>query len=366
MKGIFEVEAIRGEVLGIQVFRGFARLSDLARISQPDIYDQEKKPLGTQRDLNRRHAREAYEYVKTHSLAFYPEIVLHARDESLLQFTPVSRSLPNVGKLRVNLDRIPEAGEVVLSRVDGNHRLHYADGHDPGFPPLDQLAGFCIMHALPLSEAGVSKGELLLFRDINANQQGMNTSHLDSIDLRTAERGLEARDPVLYIAERLMEDADSPFRGRVYRGGVKPGDFMIPLRSVKTSVQYMHQRSKKLGQFSADAQARLIKRYWQAVKRWVPDAWENPRRYIALRATGFWAMSFVGSDVIDMVVTSGKLDATDMFAVLESGKEWDWSNSGDFRGYGGRGGAVEIANMVTREFASEGPSISAIEKRLRE
>jgi DGQHR domain-containing protein len=366
MKGIFEVEAIRGEVLGIKVFRGFAKLSDLARISQPDVYDQEKNPTGNQRDLNRRHAREAYQYVKTRSLAFYPEIVLHARDESVLEFTPLDGSLPNVGKLTVNLDRIAELGGVVLSRVDGNHRLYYADGHDPGFPPLDEIVGFCIMYGLPVAEGGVSKGELLLFRDINANQRGMNTSHLDSIDLRTAEKGLETRDPILYIAERLMEDDDSPFHGRVYRGGVRPADFMIPLRNVKTSVQYMRQRSKKLKQFSPDVQAKLMKRYWQAVKRWVPDAWQNPGRYVALRATGFWAMSFIGSDVIDDAVTSGKLETEDMLAILQSGKDWDWSNSGNFRGYGGRDGATEIANMVTKEFVSEGLSISEIEARLRQ
>lgn len=365
MKGIFEVEAIRGEVLGIRVYRGFAKLSDLARISQPDVYDQANNPTGTQRDLNRRHAREAYQYVKTRSLAFYPEIVLHARDASVLEFSPAGSSLPNVGKLKVNLDRIVELGGVVLSRVDGNHRLHYAAGHEPGFPPLDEMVGFCIMYDLPPLEVGAGGGELVLFRDINANQQGMNTSHLDSIALRTAERGLETRDPILYIAERLMDDDDSPFHGRVYRGGVRPADFMIPLRNVKTSVQYMHQRSKKLEQFSADVQATLIKRYWQAVRQWVPDAWENPGRYIALRATGFWAMSFVGSAVIDNAVTSGKIEIGDMLAVLQSGREWDWSNSGDFRGYGGRKGAVEIANMVTKEFVSEGLSISEIEAKLR-
>ena len=366
MKGSLTVSAIQGSVLGISVYRGFARLSDLARISQPDVYDQERNPTGTQRDLNRKHAKDAYEYVKTSSLAFFPEIVLHARNESVLDFKPLSQRNQSLGRLRIDAAGISKLGGVVLWRVDGNHRLFYADGHDPRFGALDDEVGFCIMFGLPETQAEVAKGELMLFRDINANQQGMNTSHLDSIALRTAEEELQARDPVLYIAERLMEDDDSPFKGMVYRGGTKPGTFMVPLRNLKTSAQFMRQRSKTLERFDAAAQAKLIKRYWQAVREWMVEAWENPARYIALRGAGFWAVSFIGSDVIDLVATTGRVEVADMLAVLRSGREWDWSNAGDFRGYGGRAGAVEIANKVTKEFASEGPSIAEIEARLRD
>ncbi len=365
MKPILEVPAIKGSVLGIPVYRGFARLSDLARISQPDVYDQERNPTGTQRDLNRKHARDAYGYVKTRSLAFFPEIVLHARDESVVEFKPLSKREDSLGTLRIDATRIAKLGGVVLSRVDGKHRLYYADGHDPRFEALDHVVGFCIMFGLSEVQVDVAKGELVLFRDINANQQGMNTSHLDSIALRTAEEELQARDPVLYIAERLMEDDDSPFKGRVYRGGTKPGTFMVPLRNLKTSVQFMRQRSKTLEQFDATAETALIKRFWQALREWIPEAWKNPSKYIALRGTGFWAVSFIGSDVIDRAVTTGSVETADMLGLLRSGTEWDWSNAGDFRGYGGRQGAVEIANRVTKEFATEGPSISEIEAKLR-
>jgi DGQHR domain-containing protein len=356
------LDAIRGSVLGISAYRGFARLSDLARISQPDVYDQEKNPKGTQRDLNRRHAREAYEYVKSRSFAFFPEVVLHARETDVLSFHPF-QSDGLAGQISVDVDKIKKLGGVVLSRVDGNHRLFYADGHDPAFPPLDQTAGFCIIYDLPIEN--MLDGELLIFRDINANQKGMNTSHLDNIALRTQEHVLKREDPVLFIAEELMNQEDSPFHDRVYRGGVKPGDFMIPLRNLKTSVEYMRQRSKILEQLDPEAQAQVIKLYWQAVRLWLPEAWENPRKYIVLRSTGFWAMAFIGSDVIDRVVTAGKFSTDDMLDLLRSGKNWDWSNEGDFRGFGGRDGAVRIANQVTKEFVSSGPSIAEIEAKLR-
>jgi len=59
-----EIPVIRGIVLGVTVYRGHAKLSDLARISSADIYDQINNPMGTQRDLSIKHAKDAYEYVK--------------------------------------------------------------------------------------------------------------------------------------------------------------------------------------------------------------------------------------------------------------------------------------------------------------
>ena len=37
-----------------------------------------------------------------------------------------------------------------------------------------------------------------------------------------------------------------------------------------------------------------------------------------------------------------------MLSVLRSGKDWDWGKKGDFKGLGGRGGALEISKLVTR------------------
>jgi hypothetical protein len=63
--------AIRAKVLGVNVYRGFANLADLADISKADIYDQQRNPKGTQRDLSPAHARDAYEYVRNRDLGFW-------------------------------------------------------------------------------------------------------------------------------------------------------------------------------------------------------------------------------------------------------------------------------------------------------
>src|SRR5438128_10528534 len=89
--------AIRGKVLGVNVYRGFARLCDLAKLSRADIYDKKKNPKGTQRDLSPSHARDAHEYVKNRDLGFWPEAFLCARAKAAINFMPLSDDIGDVG-----------------------------------------------------------------------------------------------------------------------------------------------------------------------------------------------------------------------------------------------------------------------------
>src|SRR3990172_7648689 len=89
--------AVRAKVFGVNVYRGFANLCDLADISRADIYDQENNPKGTQRDLSPAHARNAYEYVKNRDFGFWPEVFLCARKKDVVTFHPVSQEVPDLG-----------------------------------------------------------------------------------------------------------------------------------------------------------------------------------------------------------------------------------------------------------------------------
>ena len=42
-----------------------------------------------------------------------------------------------------------------------------------------------------------------------------------------------------------------------------------------------------------------------------------------------------------------------MLSILRSGKDWDWSKGGDFTGLGGRAGALQISNLVTKKLQDE-------------
>ena len=337
--------AVRAKILGVNVYRGFANLCDLADISNADVYDQKENPRGTQRDLSPAHARNAYEYVKNRDFGFWPEVFLCARKKDVVTFNPVSQELPELGILEVDVQATAKVQPIAISRVDGNHRLYYGDGGETGYSRVEKLVSFCLAYDLTRDE------EIQLFKDINKNQKPMNTSHLDGIEVRlTPEEELKRRNPELYISQRLHRDSKSALYERVYEGGKKPVGVDIPLRGLKTGIQYMLSRSTQLPRLAdVEAQYRVIRNYFAAVKQWQPKAWTTPREYILLRGAGLWAICFLGAQVIDRALIQDKFDSKYMLAILKSGKDWDWSRKGDFVGLSGRGGALEISNRVAKK-----------------
>lgn len=354
------IQVMRGTVLGVKVYRGFARLCDLALISRADVYDQKSNPMGTQRDLNPSHARQAYEYVKSKTLAFWPEVFLSLRVEGVLSFDELS-GVKDVGF--ITIDGSGFVDDILISRVDGNHRLYYADGHVDGMPAIERIVSFCLAYELSLED------EIRLFRDINNNQRRMNTSHLDMIEAKlTSEMLLKKRDPELFIAQELGRDESSPLFGRVYEGGVKHVSWAIPLRTLKTGVEYLFSKSARLAAIpGVDAQYRVVRSYFGALRDLVPEAWEEPRKYLLLRGAGLWGACFLGAEVIDRVLAKGKFDQESMGGILRSGRSWDWSNSGDFKGLSGRGGALQISNMIREELGGEtGISLKELARKILE
>jgi hypothetical protein len=60
-------------------------------------------------------------------------------------------------------------------------------------------------------------------------------------------------------------------------------------------------------------------------------------------------MFFIGAQVIDRVLLEKKYSSAEMLSILKSGKEWDWGKKGDFKGFSGRAGALEISKLVARK-----------------
>ncbi|OGW40763.1 MAG: hypothetical protein A2Y97_08265 [Nitrospirae bacterium RBG_13_39_12] len=340
---LLEIPVIRGQVLGVKVYRGYAKLCDLSKMSKPDIYDRKSNPQGTQRDLSRKHAKAAYEYVKTRDLAFWPEVFLSVRNKKAVTYWHSSEN-EDIGTLKINMD-ISAKSKVSISRVDGNHRLHYADGADSNFTPIDKVVSFCMAYELKREE------EIILFKDINDNQKAMNTSHLDNIEVRlTEEEILKRTSPDLYIAQKLGRDPKSLFYNRIYEGGRKISKIELPLRSLRSGINYMISRSNQLPPLpDADIQYKVVRNYFHAVKKWQPKAWSEPKEYIILRGAGLWAICFIGAVVVDKTLLQGKYKTDDMLKIIKSGRNWNWTNNGDFKGYSGRGGALEISKKVTME-----------------
>lgn len=344
---MLKFDVLLGEVLGVEVARGFALLSDLSRISRADIFDEVNNPRGTQRDLSLAHAKDAYEYARNTDLGYWPEVFLCVRDPNCIRIETVKGSDHAV--LHVNDELISGEDKISISRVDGNHRLHLADGATKNTPAIERLVSFCLATSLTVDQ------EIKLFRDINNNQRRMDTSHLDKIELRlSGDDAIKARNPALFIASRLADDADSPLSKFVYKGGKRPPGTFLPLRTLHTGIEYMLSRQTKLTALGGvDAQVVVIKNYFKALKLWVPEAWQTPKDYLLLRGAGFWGSCFLGADIIDRVLAKKQFEPHEMLSVLNSGRSWDWSRTGDFQGFSGRGGAVKIADTVIRELKDE-------------
>lgn len=355
-----ELVVMKGKVLGVKVFRGYGRLCDLSNISEADVFDQKLNPLGTQRDLNPRHARDAYSYIKEHELAFWPEVFLCLRNKKVVSFKAFE-GFADYGKLTIHADIIKTSDLICISRVDGNHRLHYSGGQFAGFPAITKEVSFCIAYELTREQ------EIQLFRDINNNQRRMSTSHLDNIEARlTPDEQKKRKDPALYIAKRLGEDKDSPLFDKVYEGGTKQGYFTIPLRSLKLGIKYMFSQPGKLTELAdVDAQYTVIRNFFSAVKIWQPEAWKDTKHYLLLRGAVLWGICYIGATVIDKTLSSGKYSSSDMLKILRSGPSWDWSNNGSFVGLSGAGGAMQIRNKVIADFADvSGISIKSLAEKI--
>jgi DGQHR domain-containing protein len=330
------------------------------------MFDQEKNPTGTQRNLSRTHARKAYDYVMQQEKAFYPEIILNVRDDTYIQFTEhTDPTLVGYGILEFKKD--PRRGHnVVVSRLDGNHRLWFVDGHEKGMEAIDRPVSFCM-----LSVSDINK-ELEIFRDINDNQMGMNTSHLQNITARLlGKKSLKAKDPALYIAQKLHNDPKSPFHNRINQGGaIQRGIVLggLSTANLRGAVQDMLSRSTKLSQFpDADAQYELIKNFWTAMKGWLPDAWQHPNDYVIFKGAGLYGAAYLGIEIIDRCLLKGKYSSEDMLEYLKKLPNPEVLSSKHGIVYAGRSGGRKLASDLIAELEDEGElSLSKLQKLILE
>jgi DGQHR domain-containing protein len=352
-----------GTCLGYEAYRGFAPLSEVAKISQADIFDQEKNRSGTQRNLSLQHARKAYQYVSGTEKAFYPEMILNVRDKSYLRFTSIGEQ-QNVRFGYLQFLKDPATAEtIIVSRLDGNHRLWFSDGHEKGMDPVSRPVSFCM---LMLEDR---EKELELFRDINDNQMGMNTSHLQNITARLlGDKVLKVQNPALYIVKKLMNEKTSPLFKMVHEGGkVQKGATLagLTIANLTSAVKDMLTRSAKLAQFpDADAQYRVIKNYWIALRKWLPKAWNSPRDYSIFKGVGLYAISYVGVEVIDRSLLKGKFSSLDMLQYLTQMPAESLA-SGGTAAYAGRGGGRKLANDLIANLEEEGEvSLSKLQQMI--
>lgn len=366
---------MKGKSLNTTVYRGFATAADLARISEPDVFDQKNNPEGTQRDLKPWHAREAHAYgvggIKRQTKSrIWPEVLLNVRDTKVVK---TGKPDPNgLVKIKILEGKIKNRKGIdpQISRVDGNHRLFYSPGYsnEKGkivLKPLNVSIPFSLTIGLDRKE------EAALFGDINANAVKMNTSHLDHLRYRlVGEEVIKKEELSLWIAEDLCHDPESPFYDSIFLGGKreKGKKYITSLNTLKESVRILLRESQELDKtgFPFELRSKAIQNFWRAVKNTFPEEWKAPKSYLLLKYFAFFAWSKIGAAVIDSSLRQESPTIDTMQSQLHGIKNnVDWSKDGPFEGLGGKGGGDRAFNVMKKWLPTEYKLEEAL-KKLRE
>jgi DGQHR domain-containing protein len=367
-----EVVAVESGNIDTVCYRGSAPIADLAAISQADVFDQVSNPNGLQRDLSPKHASDAYNYLNREKdeefPRAFPEVILNVRDEDVVSVEPINTGRQKRVKgfrftfdLDAILDQV-DAGGIAVSRVDGNHRLFYAGGNGRREPQREIIPFQLHVGLSPEQEAN-------LFVDVNANQKGLNSSHLHILRSRlTPEEQEIQQHPERVFARRLSEDEDSPWTGMIYMGGSRKGsreageDRPVSFVTLEQGVRRTLSKSQYIHDLTLpDAQYILLRNYWQAVASTFSEEWESYKDYLLIKNVGVLGFSLAGGTIIDRCMARGDVTVEAMRAYTDQlVGVFDWSKDArgekSVAGMSGNRAALLIAGELVAGLVDPGES----------
>lgn len=324
-ENMVKLHAIKAKALDVKCYRGFAKLSELSRISNADEYNPVSNIDGIQRELNKKNARAAYNYASqemTNEKRIWPEIILNLRQkdgvkiESGSPYKQMPKDMCPV-QIKINLEKIKRDNiNPTFSRVDGNHRLFYANGIDKKYPALHTIVPFCIIDNVSVNE------ERLIFKTINETQAKLKTDHILRIKGQlTHDTKLMSEDPVLWLTHQLRNQQSSPFYGLIHVAGKKErgAQFIIKQKSLYDGIKVLHHELNITYKESENLihLSRIVINYFNAVKKKWPEEWMDPKGYLLMTNTGMQALGFVGAYLIDKQIKSEQIKEDDFHGELK-------------------------------------------------
>lgn len=361
------LHAIASKALDVECYRGFANLSDLARMSKSDEYDEKRNPRGTQRNLNRKHAREAYLYAAAtnpNEPRIWPEIILNMRYRKGTRITPRARTKGggySQVKISIELDKISrENTNPTYSRVDGNHRLFFADGHEKNFPAIDIGVPFCI-----LSNIGREQ-EIAIFKTINDEQLSLKTDHILRINgqLIHPDRMMEEK-PELWLTTQLREKQESPFYGIVHVAGKKErgSPALIKQNALHDGIKLLLKRlpAEYKKTENLERLSKLMLNYFSAAHKHWEKEWRDPKEFILMTNTGMQALGIVGAELIQKHIQGKKGTVESFLEDFNRCKNFSWRRmQGTQKLPTGRSGGEIISQRILEEISTR-PDLSFVD-----
>jgi DGQHR domain-containing protein len=309
------------------VLMGFARASDLHRLSYADVLNEETG-RGYQRRFNSQHSLDFRRYIQRPTSTTIP-LTFNLRPEASSSWTIV-RSERGRATMTV------EAGaERVMTQVDCQHRLGHLDDLDVTLP---------FMAFIGLDE----REEMEIFSVINGKAKGLSASLLDFHDGRLAA-DLAGDRPELFIALHLNNEPESPWFRQLDLGGASTSGLLrkASLRTLQKAAQRFLVRSRILQEETVETAARTVLDYWAAVASVLSAEWLRPRKHLVTKGIGVYALMDVAADL--WIERRAGVSADRRYftqKLTDFVNEIDWSSEGDFAGLGGESGAKAAAAHI--------------------
>jgi len=229
--------------------------------------------------------------------------------------------------------KIPKQPKAALV-IDGQHRLY-------GYEEAESNVDIPVIGFPPLSE----EDQVILFRDINSNQKGVSQSLLyDLLSITKDAQFYKMRGHEL--AEKLNENSDSPFYGKIKMTGVGPGRISQSMLINKLE-PLIKDGGGILCFYSLEDQYKIIRNYFQAVKNLFIQDWDAKGSRIG-EPLGFGAFLTLFKSVFNLVVQEfgSDLRVEKFQEYLEPCSSFDFSRD-SLSGLGGTSGMNHIARELS-------------------
>lgn len=331
MDGPFTIPVVRHVQKGTTCYLGHMTAEQSKILTFADHYPPkpEEGRLGYQRVPTPRRAKAFAGYLQHNDAGFMTPILLNARHD--LDFVTTSDQGHGVITLRPGQR---------LAKIDGQHR---GMGVEEFQPDLTFPVPFMLFERL------ADDVEQQLFVMINREQKRVSMSHVLYVHQESDEH-----DELTSIAMRLSEDDRSPWYRRINVIAATGTGLSVTLQGIRDGLELLlgSGRAKLL---SEDQKYMVAATFWRAVADTWPDAWQQPKKHALTKAIGLLGLSKSGSYIVlDCLTNSDEpddvIDAPKLQSIIARAKAVDWSTTGQFEGFGGRGGADRVSDTLDKYF----------------
>ncbi|MBN1891057.1 MAG: DGQHR domain-containing protein [Thermoflexales bacterium] len=322
------VPVSRFEQNGQVMFVGVVRSSDIIRIANVDVRDEQTNPTGYQRYRDETRCRRIAEFINQPTSALPGSILLNLRGSAAFQ--------GDAGNGSQGMLLIPDRKGAAWI-VDGQHRLG-------GF----EYTGREFMLPVVFFENLPHHQEMRNFSIINDTQKGINTSLTLSLLGELREHPQDWKVQAHDIVYQLNRDPDSPWLERINMTGAKGMHRPVNLASFANALKPLLRQNGFFQKMDLDDQVILLERFWCVLRNMFPDAWSDPSRHILLKTMGVYTMSQVAMYVFELCAANGgNFSQERMAEYLNPLADFDWRrDTSPFRAMGGLKGCKEATTVL--------------------